>query len=351
MKILSFIKHRLTVIRFFPVLFLAMSPPLTPAAAGTVDAVPVCCWRLLDQEKYISDPNPEALPWREIRKQRKLRRTANQDPKRLTLEVMAADGAFHSFGETIAETASVFLRDPDGVVHTLKEITGGGDIVTLPPDENLTGRYLLGAHAVAEKLDMDGDGVFEPVHFCAKQLIPHRKSGGNVGSVSVVFFDDPARMPLEIGPVINTAKSRSGGGSQTSHRSYEMMVKFKGAPLAGAQVDIIAEGAGWRKSAVTDESGIFEIIPTDDRALAADWQRYIYVTFHRDSASGRTYISTMPTEVHKNRPEWRSKTVGFVFWAIIGCGLCLLGIWGHARRKRWQETRQMAVFKNHRIEI
>jgi hypothetical protein len=171
-----------------------------------------------------------------------------------------------------------------------------------------------------------------------------------MGSTSVVFIDDASLMPLEIGPVINTAKSRYGGGIQRAHRNYEMMVKYNSIPLEGARVTIIAEGSGWRKTDVTDENGIFEITPTDDRSLPGDWQRYLYIADHRDPDSGETYVATLPAVIYKNRPEWRSKTTGFIYWAVIGCGLCILGIWGHVWRKRWMSSREMAAFNNHRAE-
>jgi hypothetical protein len=330
-----------------PFLVIIIAATLLPVTAAAQDSgIWPACWRLLDQDKYISSANMEELPWQEIRKQRKLRSTANQDPKRLLLQVLTdrddPDTAFRPFGDADPATASAFFRDPNGEVRALGEITGADGPVSLPPDEELIGRYLLGAHVVLE--------TPEPVHLCAKHLVTHYKAGGTVGSASVVFFDDPSRMPLEIGPVIDTAKSRYGGGTQRAHRSYEMMVKYKNAPLGNASVTIIAEGSGWRQALVTDENGIFKVTPTDDRALSGDWQRYLYVATHRDQATGETYVATMPAVIYKNRPEWRSKTVGFVFWSVIGCGLCILGIWGHVRRKQWRVSRHLAVFNNHRAE-
>jgi ferredoxin len=133
-------------------------------------------------------------------------------------------------------------------------------MLRIPGDENLVGRYLLGAHIILENRDVDGDGQEESVHLCPKRIVAHYKNGGKRGAASVVFFYEAQHMPLEIGPVINTAKSKFGGGTQRPHRSYPMMVRYRNKPLPGATVTVMVDGSQWTKSLVTDEIGYF--LPT-----------------------------------------------------------------------------------------
>ena len=319
---------------------------------------PVCFWNVVDQERYIYPQDLEQMDWKMIRKLKHRNRMANSEKKYLTLTLLdkrtpdggtPLDASFFSDG-VVSDSSVAVVRDPNGELQLLPWEPGETGKIKLPADNDLIGRYLVGIHLVLADRDVDGDGSFESIHFCAKHLVSHRKNGGRVGSASVVFLDDAQHMPLEIGPVVNTAKSRFNGGRQVSHRSYEMMVKYNKEPLPGARVSVIALGSQWERSFVTDERGQFEVMPPDDRLVPGEWQNYLYVATHHDLSQNAFYTTTFPVVVYKNRPEWRSKAMGFIYWSIVGGGLCLMMVAGFAGRRYWRNTRKMIIFEHHRIK-
>ena len=322
-------------------------------AAGPL---PVYRWELIDQDRYIypSDEQLEQLDWREIRKRREAYRTAGLSPRQFSLKALPIEilgipaGGSHSPAGTPWPAvppaprgeAAVFIRDPDGIIKPLGQLPPGDGEISLPRDLNLIGRYLLGGVLDLGETDVDGDGILETVYMNAKYLVSHRKNKGRMGKTSVVFFDDAQTLPLEIGPVINTAKSRYGGGRQRPHREYEMAVKYRGAPVAGANVTVIAEGSGWHKAFVTDEDGRFKVTPADDRVVDREWQNYLYIATVFDRQRHTFHVATLPVTVSKNRPEWRSKAMGFTLWAVAGSAILLLTVFagiGHARKLAQKE--------------
>lgn len=320
-----------------------------------MDGLPVWYWQVVDQDRYInlSRSELEQLNWQAIRKLRSQHRQANSETKYLTLSFLdgtdAIDPQFSS-DSVIPGAFVAVVRDPNGVIQPLTWESDAPGKLEIPADTDLIGRYLVGIHMILGDRDVDGDGSLESIHLCAKHLIAHRKNGGKVGSASVVFIDDVQHMPLEIGPVVNTAKSRYSGGYQNSHRSYEMMVKYDKKPLPGAEVKVIALGSDWVKSFVTDERGRFTIMPPDDRLVPDEWQNYLYITTHHDQINSDFYISTFPVMVRKNRPEWRSKAMGFAYWAIIGGAISLVLVAGFVGRRYWQNSRKMIIFENQKIK-
>ena len=316
-------------------------------------------WQLMDQERYMypSDSEMERLNGWEIRKRRDDYRTAGQSPKRFKLggigkedpgsvgSDLLATGNLFSRDWKLSAVTAVIVRDPDGEITPLE----ARPVITIPEDFNLIGRYLLGASLVLEPQDMDHDGTLENVYLHAKYIISHYKNGGRVGRASVVFFDDEERLPLEIGPVINTAKSRFGGGMQSPHRFYDMMVKYRGEPLAHARVFVMAQGSDWQKTVVTDSAGKFTIMPTDDRVSDLGWQNYIYIATHHDKANNAYHLATLPIPIRKNRPEWRSRAMGFTYWTIAGTAMLVLTILGFAGRKRRENAHTLVVFENRAI--
>lgn len=286
--------------------------------------------------------------WREIRKRRQLGRTVYEEPKRLELNWLTPDG-----GIATQPTGSdgplgpieMVVRDPDGIIHPLP---GKGPVI-IPMDAELMGRYLIGARIPWRQQDMDGDGTLENVYLCAKHMVIHRKDGGKMGRASVVFLDDPQNFPLEIGPVMDTAKSRFGGGFQSPHRAYEMMVKYLGRPLSGAEVTVMAMGSRWQRRYLTDSDGKFEVSPTDDRSINGEWQKYLYVATHHDRSNNDYYITSFPVAVYKNQPEWQSKALGFTLWSIIGAALTLLIVLGFFKRGQWLDNRALVIFNNRKI--
>ena len=317
------------------------------------EPLPVWYWQLLDEDRYLYRSDMEQLDWREIRRQRRLRSTANQEPKWLVLKVLGDRNdlsAAHAPDRSRLESALVVMRDPDGKIHELSGPQGEDGSISVPHDENLIGRYLLGAHVRLQEGTAGDESPPRIVHLCAKHLVAHFRDGGKQGSASVVFFDDAQRMPLEIGPVMDTAKSKYGGGTQSAHRAYEMMVKYRNTPLQDARVTVITEGSQWQKSYVTDATGKFEIMPTDDRYVQGDWQKYLYVAAHHDLETGEHYVATLPVVIYKNRPEWRSKAMGFAYWAIIGSTMSFLMVLGFVRRKNRQDRQTLIIFENHKIK-
>ena len=321
--------------------------------AYAMEGFPVCFWELVDQDRYIYPSDLEQMNWKMIRKLKDQNRRANSEKKYLKIsslnKVASIDPS--SFSDSVLPGSSIaVVRDPDGGIQTLPWESDEPGIIKLPADNDLIGRYLVGIHMVLANRDVDGDGSFESIHLCAKHLISHHKNGGRVGSASVVFLDDVQHMPLEIGPVVNTAKSRFSGGRQVSHRSYEMMLKYNKKPLPGAEVSVIALGSQWEKSFVTNDRGKFEIMPPDDRLVPGEWQNYLYIATHHDRTKNEFYITTFPVVVYKNRPEWRSKAMGFAYWSIIGGGICLIMVAGFAGRRYWQNTRKIIMFENQKIK-
>ena len=315
--------------------------------------IPVYFFQIEDQWRYVYPSDMETLNWREIRERRELYKTAREDMKQFHIEMTEAGtnaDIFNISAEAFLKTASLFMRDPNGDIRPLSLSSEKTPYIGIPDGEELNGRYLLGAHLNLGEQDMDGDGTPESVATSAKYLTYHRKEGGKVGSASVVFIDDPARMPLEIGPKVNTAKSRYGGSMQSAHREYEMMVKYQGKPVSGVPVTVLSIESRWKKSFVTDADGIFKIMPTDDRSVAADFQNYLFTATHHDREKRKYHIATFPVTVYKNRPEWRTKTVGFIYWAILGTGMTILTVFGFIIRKKRRYSRQLAVFENHRIK-
>ncbi len=198
---------------------------------------------------------------------------------------------------------------------------------------------------------MDGDGRKETVWLSAKQMIRHYRHGGVTGRASVVFFDDPERIPLEIGPVINTAENRSGGATLWPHKAYEMQVRYRGSPLPGARVTIHAMGSGWEKTLVTDAGGMFTVIPTDDRADSdREWQTYLFMVGHHDRERSQFHASTLPVTVYRNRPEWYSTAMGFTFFSIVGTAVLVVILAWLAWRGKRRERHQLAVFETYRIK-
>lgn len=324
---------------------------------------PIYYFQIENQERYVYPSDMETMSWREIRKRREQLRTSGQDEKRFRFEriVQGNTPSVLSSSEKMAdifrfspddclENAPLFVRDPNGDTRPLSVLSDTVPHIALPEDKELTGRYLLGAYLELGEHDMDGDGMKESVAISAKYMASHYKNGGRVGSASVVFFDDPDQMPLEIGPVINTAKSRFGGGIQFVHQEYEMMAKYLGRPLANAPVTVLSIESKWQKSFMTDNDGIFEIIPTDDRSVSTDFQNYLYIATHHDHEKGAYHIATFPVTIYKNRPEWRSKAVGFIFWTILGTGMTILTVFGFMIRKKRQHNRRLVVFENHKIK-
>jgi len=172
--------------------------------------------------------------------------------------------------------------------------------------------------------------------------VTHYKIGGDKGNAPDVFFNAPDKMVLEIGPVNSFPR-------QTPHREYEMKVLYRGQPLANAHVTILTEG-GWQKTFSADSQGKFQVTPLQSRFKNKHWEQYLYVVRHYDAVSGEHHWATLPMIVSRPRPEWHSKSGGFMFWTISGTGLIILIVWAAISRKKRRNRAAMVKFENHRIK-
>ena len=212
---------------------------------------------------------------------------ALERPKRLVLRQGMFPPSGHdkgAFGQPFTiDNASVWIRNPDGVVSEVNTSRENGSIaLELPHDLNtgkLTGRYLVGIHLDVGVMDLDSDGTDERVHLYSNYLVRYYKQDGAEGKNQDRFFLDQDKMALEIGPIIskrilkNAGCPVSGamkigkkgvgyvraGRSQTPLREYKMQVIYKGRPLADAEVAILSK-SGWKKTVMTDSEGVLSII-------------------------------------------------------------------------------------------
>ena len=198
-------------------------------------------------------------------------------------------------GQSLAlDDASVWIRNPDGVVSEINPSPDNGTIaLELPSDLNpgeLNGRYLVGVHLDAGVMDLDSDGTDERVHFYSKFLVNYRKQDGIKGENPDVFFKDDDKIALEIGPsfpksmfkkagcphadaIKGSKRSKvgfvRGGGNQTPLKEHKMKVFYKGQPLTNTEVVILSK-SGWKKTVMTDSEGAISITPPKTLAQVAD---------------------------------------------------------------------------------
>jgi hypothetical protein len=180
--------------------------------------------------------------------------------------------------------ARVWIRNPDGEISevTLSRNKKSEPIaLTLPSDLNagdVTGNYLVGVHLDAGALDFDFDGIDEKVHFYSNCLVRYYKNNGAKGKNPDMFFKNPDKIALEIGPYIPEKIFKKSAGcplprsissgsdmgyvrdvSQSPLEEQQMKVFYKGNPLADAQVFILSK-SGWRKTVMTDSEGVISVI-------------------------------------------------------------------------------------------
>jgi hypothetical protein len=307
-------------------------------------------------------------------------------------------------GQSLAfDDASVWIRNPDGVVSAINPSRDNGTItLNLPSDLNageLNGRYLVGVH------------------------LNYRKKDGIKGENPDVFFKYDDKIALEIGPffpksmfkkagcphadAIKGSKGSkvgyvSDGGNQSSLKEYKMKVLYKGRPLVNADVIILSK-TGWKKTLVTDSEGAISITPPKTlapivnpqgishfrghgkphsgigegtkkdsqgaghkagyaeghkvrhanrilpggRHTAAD--KLLYVVAYEDPATGEYHCATLPMSLGMFSRDggWLSMSSGFASWGIIGAGLGIVGVGGgiYHRKKRNRET----IFKSKKL--
>ena len=248
--------------------------------------------------------------------------------------------------------AKVWIRGPDGEISEANLSPKKGTIaLDFPTKLNLaefSGLYLVGIHVDAGVMDFDSDGTDKRVHYYSKYLIYHRKDGGIEGNESDVFFKDPDKIALEIGPLIAPGMGERPymkAGYQEALKKHKMQVFYKGLPLANAEVAILTE-RGWEKREKTNSNGIVSITPVENEEKE---NKSLYVVTHKDMLTGQYYCSSLMMYVLKPPPGWMNKAGGFVFWSFSGTVLFIVYVvWAIYRKKR-RDMKIMVEFEGHKI--
>ena len=212
-----------------------------------------------------------------------------EKPKKLILrqEIFPLSGYdLKKSGRSLAAgSARVWIRNPDGKISEVnlsRDRESGAIALNLPSGLNagdLTGTYLVGVCLDAGIMDIDSGGIDEKVHLYSNCLVRYYKKDGAKGENPDMFFKDPDRIALEIGPYIpeKIFKKRAGcplprsirsgsdigyvrGISQRPLKEQKMKVFYKGSPLADTEVFILSK-SGWEKTVTTDSMGIISFTP------------------------------------------------------------------------------------------
>ena len=292
-------------------------------------------WVLENEPLYVYRYNLDNLNWRQIREERSQRRDIQETPKHLRLLQNGGSGSLSpKSGENRSIPAgTVLIKDPDGKTQTVALSPSSSELV-LPENQELNGRYLVGAHFRVSQTNTGGTS--QDIHLYPKTVVGHYRSGGRPGSFPAFFFDDP-HIALEIGSARNPARYRMGGSYQRPHETYDMEVRFKGSPLANTSVEVYAQGSKWHRAYQTDVSGQFQVTPFDDRSQDLHYEKLLYVVQFEDVETQDLHVATLPMIIFRNRPEWTSHLWGYGFWAIaalLGTALIVAAsLFRHHRRR------------------
>ena len=322
-------------------------PNRANASVIPTEQVDLLWWEI--EENMNSDEMPDN--WKDIRKERLKRQITRGEVRTLFLcwgdipftnTIQKNKGSLER--EMIRDKAGIWVRDADGRISQAAFNSGKDRLsVNIPEDLELNGLYLIGIHLDIGEMDIDSDGVTESIHLSAKRLISHYKTGGHQGNKRGVFFNEPDKLPLEIG----CSDSRLRYDSQRAYREYEMKVIYQGKPLADTEVSIFS-GSGWRKTVQTDSSGKFLITPFGNMENN-DQEKYLYAAAYHDLLKREYHCATLMMNVH-TYPEWRSRSGGFMLWAILGTGLLVIIVTAGIYRKKKHAREAILKFENHRIK-
>ena len=252
-----------------------------------------------------------------------------------------------------SKNTGIWIRNPDGIISEAN-LSPEKETVVLhfPTKLNLAksnGLYLVGIHVNAGVMDIDLDGTDETVHYYAKYLIYHQNDGGIQGDRPDVFFKDPDKIALEIGP-LNTSGMEEipsmKAGCQEALKEHKMKVLYKGRPLVDAEVAVLTEG-GWERREKTDFSGIVSITPVESKEKE---NKFLYVVTHKDLSNGQYYCSSLMMYVLRPPPAWMSKAEGFVFWAVLGTSLFVIYVGWRIHRRKKRDRKTMLEFERHKIK-
>ena len=103
-------------------------------------------------------------------------------------------------------------------------------------------------------------------------------------------------------------------------------------------------------AATSDPTAGYWQLVDEARHIDREWQKYLYTATHHDHETDTVYVATLPIVVYKNRPEWRSKAMGFAYWSIIGTGTSLFMVAGFNRRRRRRARQALIVFEKHKTD-
>ena len=250
-----------------------------------------------------------------------------------------------------------WVRSPDGIISkanlSLKEGTTTFPFPSkLNPAES-NGLYLVGIRINAGVMDIDSDGRDEEVHYYSKYLIYHQNEDGIQGNRQDVFFNDPDKIALEIGPV-DTQDMKGEAfwkevAFQEALKKHSMKVLYKGKPLADADVAVFTED-GWEKRAKTDTNGIFIFIPLQGMQDDERVERCLYAVSFQDPLTGQYHCSSLMTFIKPHHPLYDSKAKGFNLWAILGVSLFLLYVATLIYRKKRRTDKDLAEFERYKIK-
>ncbi|MGE4560668.1 MAG: hypothetical protein AB7E77_10725 [Desulfobulbus sp.] len=333
-------------------LFTLLVLALLPQAGWGTDAPWLVHWQLQQEALYVYRFDMDGLNWRQIRQERQERNTIQEEPKHIDLrrglldDPFAADDAAWREGDAAFPQGTIYILDPDGACKQTP-VTAGMREIVLPENMDLNGRYLIGGHFLLGRCEVQGALV--QMHLYPKAMVGHYKSGGRPGSFPAFFFNQPD-IALEIGSALSPAQYRMGGGFQRPHESSEMEVRYRGRPLAGAVVEVFAEGSGWRRQYRTDASGRFTVIPFDDRSRQRHYEKLLYVVRVEDPQNHILHVATLPMIIFRNRPEWTSHMWGYGIWAGLGLVGTLLLAGGSVMRRRQQQRRSLVRFDQCRVK-
>lgn len=250
-----------------------------------------------------------------------------------------------------------WIRSPDGIISKANLSLEEGT-TTLPFPSKLNpaesnGLYLVGIRINAGVMDIDSDGRDEEVHYYSKYLIYHRNEDSIQGGRQDVFFNDPDKIALEIGPVDTQDMKGEAfwreGGCQEALKKHRLKVLYKGKPLADADVAVFTEG-GWEKRAKTDADGIFTFVPLQGIQAEEKVERCLYASSFRDPLTGQYHYSSLMIYIKPHHPLYDSKARGFNLWAVLGLSLFLLCVAVAIYRKKRRSDKNFAEFERYKIK-
>jgi len=251
-----------------------------------------------------------------------------------------------------SKNTGIWIRDPDGIISEANLSPEKETVILHFPTElnpaESNGLYLVGIHVDAGVKDIDSDGTDETVHYYAKYLIYHQKDGGIQGDRPDVFFKDPDKIALEIGPLNTPCMGEipsMEAGYQEALKEHKIKVLYKGRPLADAEVAVLTKG-GWERKEKTNSNGIVSITPVESKEKE---NKSLYVVTHKDPLTGQYYCSSLMMYVLKPPPGWMSKAEGFVFWAVMGTGLFVVYVGWRIHRRKKRDRKTMLEFERHKI--